>query len=475
MEAQSFSVKRAQVEFHQFASLGEPERAMAAYLEENVRRGEILRNHLQFAGALSPFLEIGANAGHSSYMLANEFGAEGFALDISADALRYGRALMDEWKLDRAPVRVAGDAVNLPFADESLSFVCAFQMLSQFMDIEKVFLEVKRVLRPGGVFYFAEEPVRRTLSMRLYRAPYEREMKAWERRMLRWGLLGYFTKDVIGAHQEESFGIRQNHRMKLTDWHDLIAKHFASNEYELFVPQRGWGETAVYQAARRIDRLDSEWLPARLLGGTMAAFCRKAGPAIANVPMGAFEAYLRCPDCHASLQRDAAENVLCAACGYAAADESGVYNLLPSGDRKELYPGARPDVIEFGQAESAAHLIEGFYGLEGIYGNKYRWIGPKAVFRLERVAAGPQALRVRGHASETFLGQGQAARIEIDVNGQRTGQWTIDRPGLLVLEMPLPEAAEYRVELRATPSFQVPGDDRTLTVTLSLLRLIPQA
>lgn len=474
MEAQSLSVKRAQVEFHQFASLGEPERAMAAYREENVRRGGILRGHLQFAGALSPFLEIGANAGHSSYMLANEFGAEGFALDISADALRYGRALMDEWKLERAPVRVAGDAVHLPFADESLSFVCAFQMLSQFMDIEQVFVEVKRVLRPGGVFYFAEEPVRRTLSMRLYRAPYEREMKPWERRLLHWGLLGYVTKDVIGAQQEESFGIRQNHRMKLRDWHDLIAKHFAAHEYELFVPQRGWGETAVYRAARRLDRLDSEWLPARLLGGTLAAFCRKAGPPIENLPLRAFESYLRCPDCHSRLGRDNADIVHCAGCGYSAPDNGGVYNLLPSRDRKELYPGARADVIDFSQPESAAHLVEGFFEVEGVFGNKYRWIGPQAVFRLERVDTGAQALRVRGHASEMFLGQGQTPRIEIEVNGQRAGQWAIDRPGLFVLEMPLPEAPEYQVVLHASPSFRAPGDDRTMTVTLSLLRLIPR-
>jgi SAM-dependent methyltransferase len=474
MEAQSLSVKRAQVEFHHFASLGEPERAMAAYREENVRRGGILRDHLQFAGALSPFLEIGANAGHTSYMLANEFGAEGFALDISADALRHGRALMDEWKLERAPVRVAGDAVHLPFADESLSFVCAFQMLSQFMDIEQVFVEVKRVLRPGGVFYFAEEPVRRTLSMRLYRAPYEREMKPWERRLLRWGLLGYVTKDVIGAQQEESFGIRQNHRMKLWDWQHLIAKHFAGYEYELFVPQRGWGETAVYRAARRLDRLDSNWLPARLLGGTLAAFCRKAGPPLDNQPMRAPESYLRCPDCHSSLRREDNGSIRCSGCGNSAADEGGVYNLLPSRDRKELYPGARADVIDFSQPESAAHLVEGFYQVEGVYGNKYRWIGPRAVFRLDRVDKGAQTLRVRGHASEVFLQQGLTPRIEIDVNGKRAGQWTIDRSGLFVLEVPLPDAPEYRVELRAAPSFRVPGDERTLTVSLSLARLVPQ-
>ena len=115
MEAQSLAVKRAEVEFHNFASLGEPERAMAHYAEQNVRRAAVIRNHLKFIGEMTPFLEIGSNVGHTSYMLANEFGARGFALDISADSLRHGVALQDRWRLSRAPIRVAGDAVNLPF------------------------------------------------------------------------------------------------------------------------------------------------------------------------------------------------------------------------------------------------------------------------------------------------------------------------------------------------------------------------
>ena len=99
IEAQSLSVKRAQVEFHKFASLGDFERVVQTYAEENLRRRGILLKHRDFIGPLSPFLEIGANAGHTSYMLANEFGADGFALDLSADALRYGAVLKDVWGL----------------------------------------------------------------------------------------------------------------------------------------------------------------------------------------------------------------------------------------------------------------------------------------------------------------------------------------------------------------------------------------
>ncbi|MDQ6758779.1 MAG: class I SAM-dependent methyltransferase, partial [Acidobacteriota bacterium] len=297
-EAQSFSVKRAEVEFHNFASLGEPERAIAHYAEQNQRRGAVIRNHLKFIGPMSPFLEIGSNVGHTSYLLANEFGASGFALDISSDSLRHGIALQDRWGFARAPVRVAGDAVNLPFADGSMRLVLAFQMLSQFLNMESVFIEVKRVLAPCGIFLFAEEPLKRSLSMRLYRCPYYDTMKPWERKLYDWGLLGYFVRDVIGAHQEESFGIRQNHTMGLKDWHALIHKHFADAEYEMFVPERGWGERVVKRAARRADPYGSEWSAAKLLGGTLAAVCRKAGEPVA-VPFEqqSFERALRCPDC----------------------------------------------------------------------------------------------------------------------------------------------------------------------------------
>lgn len=447
---------------------------MAAYAEENVRRGAVIRNHLEFIGPMSPVLEIGANAGHTSYMLANEFGAEGFALDISSDALRYGISLMDRWNLDRAPVRVAGDAANLPFRDGSLRFVLAFQTLSQFMNIESVFLEVKRVLAPGGIFLFAEEPLLRLLSLRLYRSPYYHLMKPWERKLYQWGLLGYLVRDVIGAEQEESFGIRQNHTMYLSDWHRLIAKHFVAHEYEMFVPERGWGERIVKNIAIRLDPHHSAWRAARLLGGTLAAVCRKAGePPEKAVSMERFENFLQCPDCRQELGRDASDTLRCVSCGYEASNTGGVYTLLPSAERAELYPGDREDVIDFCLPQHESRLIEGWYELEGVFGNKYRWIGPYASARLVRVRPGPQRLRVRGHAHENSFAQNQPVKIEVFANGQKVGQSILERAGLFILEAALAGADEYKIEVFSTPTWQAPPDDRTFSVNLSMIRLVP--
>jgi len=459
---QPFSVKRAQVEFHNFASLGQPERNLRIYAEENTRRRTVIRRHLNLIGEMTPFLEIGANAGHSSYMLANEFGAKGFALDLSADSLRHGRALMDAWNLDRAPIRLAGDAANLPFADGSLRFVCAFQMLSQFMDTEAVFREVHRVLQPGGVFLFAEEPLRRQLSMRLYRCPYYNNMKPWERRLHDWGLLGYVVQDVIGAYQEESFGIRQNHTMGLADWDVLVEKYFEEHEYEVFVPERGWGESIVKRAAV------SEFRAARWLGGTLAAVCRKAGKSPPPASLDNLEAFLRCPDCHAALSQDGRDRLLCAACGYSAPEEDQVYNLLPSAERRELYPGERDDIVDFSVPSHERHLLGDWYELEGVHGNKYRWIGARAMLRLGRVKPGPQRLRIRGHASPPVV----PGEVRATANGSPVGTWKLDRPGVFILETDLPDAPEYTVEIQASPTWTAPTDDRTFTVNLSMIRLV---
>jgi len=474
-EAQSLPVRRAQVEFHKFASLGQPERVLRTYAEENDRRRGLILKHLDFIGPMSPFLEIGANAGHTSYMLANEFLAEGFALDLSADALRYGTALRDAWGLDRTPVRIAGDALNLPFRDGSMRLVMAFQMLSQFMDIEKVFLEVKRVLAPGGVFFFAEEPLRRLLTLRLCRVPYYEAMKPWERKLQDWGLLGFLIRDVVGAEQEESFGIRQNHSLNLKGWRGLIEKHFVAHRYEIFTPECVGAEGVVKRLAVRLDPHRSVWTAARLLGGTLSALCRNEGaPAAPASSLEDFETRLRCPDCHGALARGPQELLSCA-CGYQAPNEGGVYNLLPSADKRELYPGDRPDIIDFSVPGHEKALLEGWHGVEGVFGNKYRWIGPRASLRLTPQGARPQRLRIRGHAAERCLEQGRPVRLEVSSNGRKVGRWTLERTGLFVLEADLPDAPEHTIEIEASPTWQSPPDSRVLTVNLSLIRLTDQA
>lgn len=464
--SQTLSVKRAEVEFHRFASMGEPEAAEQMYLDENLRREAFLRAHLDFCPTLSPFLELGANVGHTSYLLRNSFGAEGYALDLSADSLRFGRTFGKAWGMAAEPVRITGDAEHLPFADESLAFVCAFQMLSQFQDLDLLFAEVHRVLRPGGVFLFAEEPVKRRCSLRLYRAPYLAAMKPWERWLHRQGLLGYLVQDVIGASQEESVGIRQNHRLYLKDWSELMQRHFAAHRLQLFVPNRGWAEDWPQRL------LPQEW-SGELLGGTIGALCRKAGGPLAPVPEAVnLTNDLRCPDCHGQFYL-AKQTLVCQACGFSSWAEDGVYCLLSSRAQELLYPGDRDDVADFSQESHVERLDEGWHEVEGQYGNKYRWMGAQAELTLRRVEAGSQRVRVRGFVHPEALRQEGAVRLQVLVNGTLAGESRFTRAGLFVVEHLVPGSTEYKIRLVANPVWTIPEDGRPFSVNISMVRLVP--
>jgi SAM-dependent methyltransferase len=467
---QAMSVKRALVEFHNFASLGEPERALRHYREENIRRGGLLTAYRHLVPALSPFLEIGANAGHTSYFLANERGADGFALDLSADALVHGQSLMTAWDYQRSPVLVTGDALRLPFRDGSLALVMTFQTLSQFPDTGAVLAEAARVLAPGGAFFFAEEPVRRILTLGLYRAPYPEQMNTWEKWLFEQGWLEFIARDVIGAGQEESFGIRQNHRHNLNDWYKLLHEHFEFVHLVTFDRNRGWPN-------KQVQRVVWKWNPqaapkrcASLLGATLAGICRKGGEL---PPPGAPMEALACPDCADGLDNPSPGELRCPACGYTAQRESGVFNLLNSKDRAELYPGPRPDILNFSKPGHESGLFEGFFDNEGSFGNRYRWIGPKAAFRLIPARPEPAMVRIRGYAHPAMF-EVSRPKIGLAVNGAPVKSWRLDRPGLFVLEAPLPAAPEYRAVITASPVWRSPDDHRGLTVNLSEIRLAPR-
>ncbi|HXG34386.1 MAG TPA: methyltransferase domain-containing protein [Bryobacteraceae bacterium] len=471
MEAQPLAVKRAEVEFHKFAALGEGDKALAVYRERNRNRSALIRKHLP--GPITPFLEIGAGPGHTSYLLVNEFGANGFALDLSADALRHGAVLAERWNWPRAPVRIAGDALRLPVRDCSIRTVLTFQTLSQFLNIEAVLLEVKRVLAPGGIFFFAEEPIRRVLSLQLYRCPYPEWMGRWERKLYEWRLLPYLVRDVIGAAQEESFGIRQNHSMTLKRWQRLLETHFASSGYEIFLREDGCLDGWVKRVAVALDRHHSIWLAARLLGGTLAAVCRKPGEAPHDFPdtRSKLESYLQCPDCGGPLSRGQAGRLACP-CGFVADCQDGVYDLLPSAERQELYPGEGEDILDFSRPGHEKGLLEGWGPLEGAAGNCYRWIGARATARLAAGDSRPRRLRLRGFVPRHAIETHGKIRIEVRVNARRAGVWKIRRPGLFVLEADLPAAQDYYVEILASPVWTAPPDTRPLSINLSLLRLV---
>ena len=92
-------------------------------------------------------LEIGCGIGTVVHELSKE-GHDVIGIDISGEAIEYGRKKYDRLHLD------VQAAENLPYEDESFEVVLSFDLFEHIAAIDKHISEVKRVLRPGGYYLF---------------------------------------------------------------------------------------------------------------------------------------------------------------------------------------------------------------------------------------------------------------------------------------------------------------------------------
>jgi malonyl-CoA O-methyltransferase len=127
-------------------------------------------------------LDLGSGTGDSLHILPPE--AKRIATDAEIAMLKRNPA---SW-------RVAARAEALPFPDENFVFVSAIGLLEYIPQTEKFFGEMRRVLRPGGLFLFtSSQPnvanrLRWLWGNKLYlRAEEKIKMKLQENG---WGLLG---------------------------------------------------------------------------------------------------------------------------------------------------------------------------------------------------------------------------------------------------------------------------------------------
>jgi demethylmenaquinone methyltransferase / 2-methoxy-6-polyprenyl-1,4-benzoquinol methylase len=88
-------------------------------------------------------LDLAAGTGSSSIPLVRA-GAAVVSCDFSAGMLRVGRRMFPELSF------VAGDALRLPFADESFDCVTISWALRNVNDVGLALSEMRRVTRPGG-------------------------------------------------------------------------------------------------------------------------------------------------------------------------------------------------------------------------------------------------------------------------------------------------------------------------------------
>ena len=97
-------------------------------------------------------LDLGAGTGHASLALKRRYrSSQVIALDLAEGMLR--EAVRQQTLLRRFR-RVCGQAAALPLRDASVDLVFSNLMLQWCQDPDAVFGEVRRVLKPGGLFTF---------------------------------------------------------------------------------------------------------------------------------------------------------------------------------------------------------------------------------------------------------------------------------------------------------------------------------
>lgn len=131
--------------------------AAAVYDEHAVLQLEVAQRLLSRLDWLNvqpqTILDLGAGTGQPTARLMNTYpGARVIALDLSTAMLRQARK-RGRWL--KRPAVVCGNSQALPLADESVDMVFSSLSLQWCDRPELAFAEIRRVLRPDGVFLFS--------------------------------------------------------------------------------------------------------------------------------------------------------------------------------------------------------------------------------------------------------------------------------------------------------------------------------
>jgi len=115
-------------------------------------QGASLARLVEMAGPSPHWLavDVATGAGHTALAFAPHV-AHVVATDLTAQMLHVARRLAGERSVGNISFAIA-QAERLPFADQSLDFVSCRIAPHHFVDVEQFVSEVRRVLRPGGVF-----------------------------------------------------------------------------------------------------------------------------------------------------------------------------------------------------------------------------------------------------------------------------------------------------------------------------------
>ncbi len=113
-------------------------------------------------------LEVGCGRGVGTEIIFRRFGArEVHAFDLDPEMVEQARRRLSNYSSDQLRLEV-GDATAVVAEDESFDAVFDFGIMHHVPNWQKAVSEIRRVLRPGGRFFFMEV-TSQALNRRLYR------------------------------------------------------------------------------------------------------------------------------------------------------------------------------------------------------------------------------------------------------------------------------------------------------------------
>jgi SAM-dependent methyltransferase/uncharacterized protein YbaR (Trm112 family) len=273
-------VSGAQVLKDEYSSL-EIERILKERMDTTFKQVDKLE---QQGFVLSPYIEIGAERCQRSLVMENDLNISGAAVDISFDMLKSCEYYSERFNKNRIPLRVCCDAYNLPFISNSIPFVFCYETLHHFPDPLPIVREVFRVLSPGGLFLFDEEPYKQILHFKLYESDRIYSTKSLNKNRLR-KLFDYFLSEA--PCNEIEHGIIENHDISIDDWRSIL---------EVFQQKNVRLESLKYIKSELYEpRSQLKFHIARLCGGELSGTCVKPGSC--ESPAMTINDAIICPSC----------------------------------------------------------------------------------------------------------------------------------------------------------------------------------
>lgn len=104
-------------------------------------------------------LDIATGTGDLAILMANTSAKKIIGLDISAGMLEVGKKKIEKKNLSEKISMVLGDSENMPFEDNSFDAITVAFGVRNFENLEKGLSEIKRVLKPNGIFVILETSV----------------------------------------------------------------------------------------------------------------------------------------------------------------------------------------------------------------------------------------------------------------------------------------------------------------------------